>query len=111
MIGHINLLDKVFYLNCERVYEVTVVSKVYEDIKHDGWCNKYKAVNIIHNDEVIEVDVKNLYYTRKEAYEELLKVINEEIVKKEQRIREIQLELKGLYGIYNFTINKIDDEQ
>lgn len=111
MIKQVNLLDKLFYIHNGRVYEVTVVSKVYEDIEHYGWRDKYKAVNIIFNDEVIGVDTKDLYYTRKEAYEELLKVINEEIVKKEQRIREIQLELKDLYGTYNSIINKINDEQ
>lgn len=96
MIGHVNLLNKVFYLNYEWVYEVTVVSKVYEDTEHDGWRNKYKAVNIIFNDEVIGVDVKDLYYTRKEAYEELLKYIEKEISKKERYVREAQFELNNL---------------
>lgn len=96
MIGQVNLLDKVFYICKEGVYEVTVVSKVYKDIETDAWHHKYKAVNVIFNDEVIGVSTKDLYYTRKEAYEELLKCIEKEISKKERYVREVQFELNNL---------------
>lgn len=96
MIGQVNLLDKVFYIYNECVYEVTIVSRVYETRETDGWHHKYKAVNIIFNDEVIGVSTKNLYYTRKEAYEELLQYIEKEISKKERYVQETQFELNNL---------------
>ena len=36
MIGQVNLLDKVFYIYNECVYEVTIVSRVYETRETDG---------------------------------------------------------------------------
>lgn len=63
MIEHINLLDKVFYTYNKCVYEVTIVSKVY---------NRCNAVNIIFNDEIKPVNIKNLYYTNDEAYKRVL---------------------------------------
>lgn len=96
MIEQVNLLDNVFYIHNKCVYEVIIVSKVYETRETDDWHHKYKAVNIIFIDEVIGVSTENLYYTRKEAYEELLKYIEKEISKKERYVQETQFELNNL---------------
>ena len=98
MIEQVNLLDKVFYIHNECVYEVTIVSKVYETRETDGWHHKYKAINIIFNDEVITVDIKELYYTKKDAYECVLEDVKKEIAKKEKYVQEVQLELLSLYN-------------
>lgn len=109
MIGHVNLLDRVYYCHNGRVDEVTIVSKMYETTEDDGWRNKYKAVNIVFNDEVIAVYCKNLYYTNKEAYEELLTDIEKEIFVEEESIQKTQSLLAQLNNTRNNILNKLDN--
>ena len=63
MIGHINLLDKVYYLKNHQVYEVIIVSKIYKNTKSYGFHDSFKAVNVILNDNVESLNINHLYYT------------------------------------------------
>lgn len=110
MIKQVNLLDKVFYIHNKCVYEVTTVSKVYETSEANGWCVSFKAINIIFNDEVIAVDIKELYYTSEEAYKEILKNIKEEISLQEKYVQAAQLTLARLYKEYKCILNKLENE-
>lgn len=99
MIEHINLLDKVFYTYNKCVYEVTIVSKVY---------NRCNAVNIIFNDEIKPVNIKNLYYTNDEAYKRVLEDIKEEIALQEKYAQAAQNKLTELYNKRKCILNKLE---
>lgn len=106
MIGHVNLLDKVYYLNDKKVYESTIISKVYKNLRTDS---TRKFVSIIFNDKIEEVNTEYLFYTKKEAYEQLLKTIEKLISAKEKSIQKEQEELKQLNNYHKDILDKLDN--
>ena len=60
MIGHTNLLDKVYYLIDMQVRKVTIVSKIYDERLNFGH-NTSKVVNIVIDDNVKTVCIDKLY--------------------------------------------------
>ena len=107
MIGHINLLDKVYYLAGIQVHKVTIVSKIY-DKKLDYGCNTSKVINIVIDDNVKVVCINELYYTCKEAYEVLLKKLEERISNEEAYLANLNKELTSLYDKRSNVLNMLD---
>lgn len=107
MIGHVNLLDKVYYLAGMQVYKVTIVSKIYDErlnFEH----STSKVVNIVIDDNVKVVCINELYYTCKEAYEVLLKKLEERISNEEAYLANLNKELTSLYDKRNNVLNMLD---
>lgn len=109
MIGHINLLDKVYYLKNYQVYEVIIVSKIYKSTEPYGFNNSFKAVNVILNDNVKSLNINHLYYTSEEAYKQLLINIEKEISSTEEFIQKEQKELEQLNNYHKNILNKLDN--
>lgn len=109
MIGHTNLLDKVYYLIGMQVRKVTIVSKIY-DKKLDYRHNISKVVNIAIDDNVIIVCIDELYYTCKEAYEVMLKKLKEKISKEEAYLTDLNKELTYLYKKRSNVLDMLDNK-
>lgn len=107
MIGHINLLDKVYYLVGMQVHKVTIVSKIY-DKKLDYGRDTSKVINIVIDDNVKVVCINELYYTCKEAYEVLLKKLEERISNEEAYLANLNKELTSLYDKRSNVLNVLD---
>lgn len=107
MIGHTNLLDKVYYLVGMQVHKVTIVSKIY-DQKLDYGRNTSKVINIVIDDNVKVVCINELYYTCKEAYEVLLKKLEERISNEEAYLANLNKELTSLYDKCSNVLNMLD---
>ena len=109
MIGHVNLLDKVYYLKNHQVYEVIIVSKIYKNTEPYGFHDSFKAVNVILNDNVESLNINYLYYTDDEAYRQLLSNIEKEISSEEEFIQRAQLLLTDLINTRNNILDKLDN--
>ena len=107
MIGHINLLDKVYYLVGMQVHKVTIVSKIY-DKKLDYGRDTSKVINIVIDDNIKVVCINELYYTCKEAYEVLLKKLEERISNEEAYLANLNKELTSLYDKRSNVLNMLD---
>lgn len=107
MIGHTNLLDKVYYLIGMQVREVTIVSKIYDERLNFGH-NTSKVVNIVIDDNVKTVCIDKLYYTCKEAYEVALKKLEERISQEEDYLSSLNKELTSLYEKRSNVLNILD---
>ena len=107
MIGHTNLLDKVYYLAGMQVHKVTIVSKIY-DKKLDYGRDISKVINIVIDDNVKVVCTNELYYTCKEAYEVLLKKLEERISNEEAYLANLNKELTSLYDKRSNVLNMLD---
>lgn len=107
MIGHINLLDKVYYLAGMQVHKVTIVSKIYDERLNFGHSTS-KVVNIVIDDNVKVVCINELYYTCKEAYEVLLKKLEERISNEEAYLANLNKELTSLYDKRSNVLNMLD---
>lgn len=109
MIGHVNFLDKVYYLKNHQVYEVIIVSKIYKNTELYGFHNSFKAVNAILNNNVESLDINHLYYTDDKAYRQLLSNIEKEISSEEEFIQRAQLLLTDLINTRNNILDKLDN--
>lgn len=109
MIGHVNLLDKVYYLKNHQVYEVIIVSKIYKNTEPYGFRDSFKAVNVILNDNVESLNINYLYYTSEEVYKQLLVNIEEEISSTEEFIQKEQKELEQLNNYHKNILDKLDN--
>lgn len=107
MIGHTNLLDKVYYLIDMQVRKVTIVSKIYDERLNFGH-NTSKVVNIVIDDNVKTVCIDKLYYTCKEAYEVALKKLEERISQEEGYLSSLNKELTSLYEKRSNVLNMLD---
>ena len=101
------MLDKVYYLAGIQVHKVTIVSKIY-DKKLDYECNTSKVINIVIDDNVKVVCINELYYTCKEAYEVLLKKLEERISNEEAYLANLNKELTSLYDKRSNVLNMLD---
>ena len=107
MIGHTNLLDKVYYLIDMQVRKVTIVSKIYDERLNFGH-DTSKVVNIVIDDNVKTVCIDKLYYTCKEAYEVALKKLEERISQEEGYLSSLNKELTSLYEKRSNVLNMLD---
>lgn len=107
MIGHTNLLDKVYYLMGMQVRKVTIVSKIYDERLNFGY-NTSKVVNIVLDDNVKTVCIDKLYYTCKEACEVALKKLEERISQEEDYLASLNKELTSLYEKRSNVLNMLD---
>lgn len=105
MIGHFNLLDKIYYVDDIQAKKVTAVSKPYNNFD-----NTKKLVDIVLDNDTISVDIHELCYTLKEALEIILNRINYRISYKEGRLKIVEKDLKELYNLQHTAQDQLDNE-
>lgn len=88
------MLDKVWYVNKIDVKEVTISSKIHTNNY------KEKVINVIVDDNVLEVKLYQLFYTEKEAYEDIIDIVSRRISDTEKHLEYIKHELKDLHNLY-----------
>lgn len=101
MIGHFNLLDKVWYVKDNQISEVTIVSKT-----RDSYYGTEKVVKIVKDNTLLDVALSNLFYTQDEACKYVLDNINTKISNVEKTL---ETTLQSLMKLYNLrqTIEKL----
>lgn len=94
MIGHFNLLDKVWYVKDNQVNEVTIVSKT-----RDSYYGTEKVVEIVKDNTLLNVALSDLFYTQDEAFKYVLDKINTEISDVEKTLDTTKQSLVKLYNL------------
>ncbi len=94
MIGHFNLLDKVWYIKDNQVNEVTIVSKT-----RDSYYGTKKVVEIVKDNTLLNVTLSDLFYTQDEAFKYILDKINTEISDVEKTLDTTKQSLVKLYNL------------
>lgn len=94
MIGHFNLLDKVWYVKDTQVNEVTIVSKT-----RDSYYGTEKVVEIVKDNTLLNVALSDLFYTQDEAFKYILDKINTEISDVEKTLDTTKQSLVKLYNL------------
>lgn len=101
MIGHFNLLDKIWYVKDNQISEVTIVSKT-----RDSYYGTEKVVKIIKDNTLLDVALSSLFYTQDEACKYVLDSINAKISNVEKTLETTRQSLMKLYNLRQ-TIEKL----
>lgn len=94
MIGHSNLLDKVWYVKDNQISEVTIVSKT-----RDSYYGTEKVIKIVKDNTLLDVALSTLFYTQEEAYNYVLGKVNTEISSVENTMNTVIQSLVELYNL------------
>lgn len=94
MIGHSNLLDKVWYVKDNQISEVTIVSKT-----RDSYYGTEKVIKIVKDNTLLDVALSTLFYIQEEAYNYVLDKVNTEISSVENTMNTVIQSLVELYNL------------